>query len=356
MAPAQAPADSARSAGRSLLALVCGLAATLLLGCQHDEIHKYKVPKEEEPPQQAKAEGGRPAIRMLVAIFPQPDRTWFFKLMGLAQAVEEHKEEFDRFIQSVRFTPQGEKPVTWTAPESWQHEPGGSEFRYATFLVGTKDAPAQLLVTPLEGKAGSVLANVNRWRGQIGLGEISQAELGKLSREIKVNGVAVTVVDMVNPGAAAKARSPLPLKYTVPEGWKELPSAKSPAVAALRVSEGGQSAETTVTPFAGEGGGLVPNVNRWRGQIGLGPAGEVEIRKEAHPIAVHGVPALYVDLTGPESAGGKRLLGVITAESKGQTWFFKMTGPAELVGKQKPAFEAFIDSVRFDGGTGANHE
>ena len=38
----------------------------------------------------------------------------------------------------------------------------------------------------------------------------------------------------------------------------------------------------------------------------------------------------------------------------GDTWFFKMTGPAELVGRQKSAFEAFVTSVKFDGGKGAN--
>jgi hypothetical protein len=38
------------------------------------------------------------------------------------------------------------------------------------------------------------------------------------------------------------------------------------------------------------------------------------------------------------------------------TWFIKMRGPADLVGRQLAAFEAFLKSVRFDGGTGANHE
>ena len=32
-----------------------------------------------------------------------------------------------------------------------------------------------------------------------------------------------------------------------------------------------------------------------------------------------------------------------------QTWFFTIKGPADLVEKQKSAFEAFVKSVRFDG-------
>jgi len=51
-------------------------------------------------------------------------------------------------------------------------------------------------------------------------------------------------------------------------------------------------------------------------------------------------------LTGPESAGGSRILAVMV--SRGDiSWFFKMRGPADLVGREKAAFEAFIGSVRF---------
>ena len=34
----------------------------------------------------------------------------------------------------------------------------------------------------------------------------------------------------------------------------------------------------------------------------------------------------------------------------GQSWFVKMTGPADLVGQQQPAFEAFVKSLRFEAG------
>ena len=44
---------------------------------------------------------------------------------------------------------------------------------------------------------------------------------------------------------------------------------------------------------------------------------------------------------------------VVIAPHGGRTWFFKMTGPADLAAKKKPAFEAFVKSVRFDRGTGA---
>jgi hypothetical protein len=61
----------------------------------------------------------------------------------------------------------------------------------------------------------------------------------------------------------------------------------------------------------------------------------------------------YVDLTGPESAGASRILAVMV-QRDGSTWFFKMRGPADLVGRQKNSFEAFVGSVRFTGREGAD--
>ena len=63
----------------------------------------------------------------------------------------------------------------------------------------------------------------------------------------------------------------------------------------------------------------------------------------------------YLDLVGPGTGSEKatRMLAVSLPHDD-HTWFFKMIGPAELVGKQKAAFEVFVKSVKFDGGKGAN--
>ena len=66
---------------------------------------------------------------------------------------------------------------------------------------------------------------------------------------------------------------------------------------------------------------------------------------------VDGLSGHYADLTGPESAGGSRILAVMVPRGD-MTWFFKMRGPADLVGREKAAFEAFIGSVRFAGEEG----
>ncbi len=104
-------------------------------------------------------------------------------------------------------------------------------------------------------------------------------------------------------------------------------------------------------PLPGAAQGLLANVNRWREQLKLKPVTEEELHKEVKVIQVAGESAASVDLLGPESEGPQRqrILGVVLPRGK-RTWFFKMTGPAELVEKQKPAFEAFIKSVQFAAG------
>ena len=63
-------------------------------------------------------------VRLLAAIFPRPDETWFFKLSGPVKAVDDQEKTFQGFIRSVRFSDRAEKPVTWEVPPGWRQEPG----------------------------------------------------------------------------------------------------------------------------------------------------------------------------------------------------------------------------------------
>ena len=68
-------------------------------------------------------------------------------------------------------------------------------------------------------------------------------------------------------------------------------------------------------------------------------------------MGIGGIRSPYVDLVGPKSANGEAQRMLVAAVSQGDaTWYFKILGSAELVGRQKPAFEAFMSSVRFKGG------
>jgi hypothetical protein len=98
----------------------------------------------------------------------------------------------------------------------------------------------------------------------------------------------------------------------------------------------------------GDAGGLAANVNRWRRQVGAELLPDEETLKTLRPIKLDGNAAHALDLTGPNVAGKttQRILAAIVMRD-GQTWFFKLSGPASLVGEQKAAWEAFLKSVRF---------
>jgi len=154
-------------------------------------------------------------------------------------------------------------------------------------------------------------------------------------------------------GLAAPDNSGLPkLKYTLPDGWKEKPLTQL-RVASFEVSENGKTADVSVIPLGGLAGGDAANVNRWRGQVGLPPLAEAELKPSAEPTRVGDQAADLYDLAGtaPGSGDSERIVGTIM-HTEEATWYFKMTGDAALVEKQKPAFAAFLKSVEFQKPTG----
>jgi hypothetical protein len=343
--------------GTFVLFRCCPIPAAALLfltlaGCQgQDEIRHYQVEREAPP-------------RLLAAILPHGDRVWFFTAKGPAPVVGAHRKQFEEFLHSIKFTDSKEPPLTWKVPEGWHEEqvPAKGDAlglrRHGTFRFGPSATPVELTILPLPrvGQAASVLANVNRWRGQLGLRPVTETELEVITQRLKVGEETATLVDITAPdrAAAEEPPAPEPLTFKTPEGWK----AKTPgafAKLAFQVSRDGKNAEVTVSQLGGKGGGLVANINRWRGQLGLPAASNDQIHKDSKQIDIGGTKATYVQLLGPEAGGErKEILGAIVERQGGETWFFKMTGPAELVTGERATFEAFLQTVRFEGA--GNHE
>ncbi len=331
--------------GRVAVAAGVLLAAALLAGCSDDDrkVVSYTAPRNDPVER----------VRLLAAVFAQGDKTWFFKLSGPKDAVTEQKENFEAFVRSVSFVKGGNPPVKWELPQGWQSGPGAGQFQFAVIRIPGKD-PLELTVSPLEGEAGTLLGNVNRWRDQIGLRPILVTDLDLFTRDEQLPGGAVTWVDIKGPGKAPKpAAGGGGIEHTKPEGWEPLPpDPKGVYLLGFKAGEGDQSAEVTVTAFPGEAGGLKANVNRWRQQLGMSNVDEDQIRREAATLVIDGENAVYVDLVGPAlGARSERILGAIVPKG-GRTWFVKMKGPADVVGKQKKAFESFAGSLRLSGGKG----
>ncbi len=147
------------------------------------------------------------------------------------------------------------------------------------------------------------------------------------------------------PAAAAGQDKPT---WQVPSSWKEVPGSQFLVAKFLISGSDNAQAAVNVSRSAGEGGGVVGNVNRWRQQLGLGELPVDEVNKLVQTLPVAGGQAQWVDLSGTDSRTGlkARLLGVIVPQA-GQTWFYKLMGDDSVVAREKDAFLKFVQSARY---------
>ena len=87
----------------------------------------------------------------------------------------------------------------WQVPEGWTEKPRESgSMRIASYGITSPDGrSADVSVIPLGPVAGGELDNVNRWRGQIGLAPISQADLDSQTGSAAIGSVTGKLYDMV---------------------------------------------------------------------------------------------------------------------------------------------------------------
>ena len=94
--------------------------------------------------------------------------------------------------------------------------------------------------------------------------------------------------------------------------------------------------------FPGEVGGLLANVNRWRGQSGLPPVDEAGLPDVTQQVTISGTPATLVEAVGEKNASFSVFHPVGDA-----TWFYKISGPSAAVTPENAAFRAFLESIQF---------
>lgn len=146
--------------------------------------------------------------------------------------------------------------------------------------------------------------------------------------------------------SAAPPSAPTRLAYDVPEGWTT-GGIGVMRKAAFVVQDGERKVEITAIDLAAAAGALLPNVNRWRGQIELADFTQAELDEVVVPIQVAGVEGHYVELLGPEETDPRRaILGVVAIRGQ-KAWFFKLSGDAELALREKERFQSFVKSVEF---------
>jgi pyruvate/2-oxoglutarate dehydrogenase complex dihydrolipoamide acyltransferase (E2) component len=131
------------------------------------------------------------------------------------------------------------------------------------------------------------------------------------------------------------------LQWTAPASWTaKAGSAMRKGTYAIKGAGG--EAELAITAFPGDVGGDLANVNRWRGQVGLGPIGSAELASSITRFRANSLDVAVIDILG---SNGQRILGGIVPFT-GSTWFFKLTGPDAVVAAEKPVFVEYMKTVR----------
>ena len=206
--------------------------------------------------------------RIMVAMLTRGSMSWFFKMTGADAFVTSQKDKFLQFLKSVSFT---------------------------------EGAPAQS--APAEMAAAPAAPTENQNASSI---------------------------------------------WTIPADWQPLPPAQFLLAEFSVTGTNGAKADVNVAELGGDGGGVLANVNRWRGQLGLGAAAEGDLAQMTQSLDVPGGQGTLVDFMGVDAQSGAqvRLVGAIVPMN-GQTWFYKLMGDEHVVAGQKDAFIKFIQSANY---------
>ncbi|HEV2331406.1 MAG TPA: hypothetical protein VGY56_21700 [Verrucomicrobiae bacterium] len=161
----------------SLLATLLFLAA----GCRREKVEVYQVSSDQDQPQQTS-----PAPTTNSESLPpgHPD----------ISMTDNSSAQMPSGV--VPSDVQNASPVTWTTPSDWVSVPP-SEMRVASFKVaGENDQAADVSVVPLAGMGGGDFANVNRWRGQVGLPAAPDDELQNAAQNVQAGGQPASLFDI----------------------------------------------------------------------------------------------------------------------------------------------------------------
>ncbi len=170
---------------------------------------------------------GKGKARSLIAAVRHDATLWFVKMSGDEAAVGLQKAAFLSFLKGVNLNnitppamPQmgaggggpGENPHApspsggaeghnhathpeWTVPEGWTEQPV-TQFLNAKFSAnGEGGAKVDVNVSVSPGDGGGVAANINRWRGQLGLAPWSDADVDKNAMSVDAVGTKAILVD-----------------------------------------------------------------------------------------------------------------------------------------------------------------
>jgi len=166
-----------------------------------------------------------PEKSTMVVWLTKNETFWFFKLHGSSSAIATNKSAMMEFLKSVSFLPpptpetQGQPqqaslptntPTTpsemassdsalrmpiWEIPDSWQKQTGPRPI-LKSYVVKNSKGIALVWISYLPGEGGGALTNINTWRAEIGMNQISETELAKTSETVDLPGSKAILVNL----------------------------------------------------------------------------------------------------------------------------------------------------------------
>jgi hypothetical protein len=137
-------------------------------GCKREEIQVYQAPKE--------APAGAPAAAAGAAASPHGG------------------------------APAGGR-VPWTVPDGWGTKASSSSMRIASYEVKADDGRSlDISVIPLGGQSGSLLENVNRWRNELKLAPVTEADLDAQVKPVLIGSTTGKLLNIVSEQATLEGK------------------------------------------------------------------------------------------------------------------------------------------------------
>lgn len=137
------------------------------------------------------------------------------------------------------------------------------------------------------------------------------------------------------------------IEFALPEGWTSVAPANRMRLAQLEAGD-------VLVTISQAGGSTEANIDRWLGQI-VDQYGQSTGATDEYERTVADYPATVVEAFGAYLEGGMMgtptrrenygLAGAVI-ETPGSSTFVKMTGPADQIEEQLPAFDILLDSMR----------
>jgi hypothetical protein len=115
-------------------------------------------------------------------------------------------------------------------------------------------------------------------------------------------------------------------------------------VASFELPQKDGKAEVSVISLPGDVGGMLANVNRWRGQIALPPLSEEQLAQIQTTVTSPVGNVIVFDFSGPGQNKTRIVAGVVSLA--GKTWFFKLISDDQAVTAAKPAFIGLLKGLR----------